>query len=328
VANDDPNWPRTRFPADGGCVIGRLKVAEVEWTLRGGGGEYAPARWALPDSGDTLALLAYGPSIRDGYAFSQAAQKPQVMPLTAPMYVLAIERDHMRSITRVYDDAPPSGVLMADMAASLRGELRPIATLDAASGALSFDIATQSDRRAILPGLLPGEGGKAVHLTAPDGDFFARAAGGAVTMGHARFVCPASAAGFALRDLWIVDATETAEDLSCRFIGAGGSISVSVSRHAGNPPAKSVYDADVRAAQAHEDVKGAATTPTGAGAPPHPRFVTAWTDGEGRRQALWLGKTGQWYVEALATFSPQASDEVGRAVGQLYRDAFREISAK
>jgi len=328
AANDDPHWPRSRFPADGGCAVATFKVGDVEWTLRSGGGEYAPARWALPASGDGLALLAFGPSIRDGYAFSQAAQKPQVMPLTAPMYVLAVERDHMRLITRLYDEAPPSGQLMADMAASLRGDLPPIAVVDATSGALSFVIATQSDRRAILPGLLPGEGGKAVHLLAPDGDLFVQARGGAVAMARSKFTCPASVATLVRKDLWIVNATDDAQDLSCRLVGGKGSISISVARHANHPPAKSVYEGDVQSEKQHEDVAGAAPPPLGAGPPPGPRFVTAWTDKDGQRQGLWLAQIGDWYVEALATYPAEASGEIGKAVGEIYKDAFHQISGR
>jgi hypothetical protein len=328
TANDDPNWPRSRFPADGGCAMGTFKVGDVEWTLKSGGGELAPPRWALPASGDGVAFLAFGPSIRDGYAFSQAAQKPQTMPLTAPMYVLAIERDQMRYVTRVYDEAPPTSELIADMAASLRGNLPPIAALDATSGALSFVIATQSDRRAILPGLAPGQGGTAVHLLAPDGDLFVKAPGGAVRMAGSQFVCPASVATFGLKDLWIVNATDDERDLSCRLTGEKGSISVSVARHANHPSAKSVYESDVEAEKRRDDVIGAAPPPSATGAPHQPRFVTAWTDKDGRRQGLWLAEIGPWYVEALATYPPEASGDIGNAVGEIYEHAFREVSGR
>ncbi len=62
--------------------------------------------------------------------------------------------------------------------------------------------------------------------------------------------------------------------------------------------------------------------------PPHPRFVTAWTDKDGQRQGLWLAEIGSWYVEALATYPPEASGDIGKAVGEIYTDAFREVSGK
>jgi hypothetical protein len=327
VASDDRNWPHSTIDAEAACDIGKFNVATVEWAVNAGADAGVP-RWARPASGADLVFLARAPSIEQGYAFSQASQKPMMMSLGLPMYALVVERDHMRSITRLYDGVPPTGALIADMDASLRGVLAPIATLDPGSGALSFVVATQSPRRAIIPGLMAGKGGNAARLQAPDGDLFTQAPGGAARMAMSNFVCPASAMNFALKDLWVGNATEEDHDLSCSFVGEKGRISISVTRHADHPAARSVFDGTLEAVKSHGEVAGPAPPPDGAGEPPRPRFAAAWTDKDNRRHGLWLATIGGWYVEVLAAYSPEASGDVGKTVVQLYKDAYREISAR
>ncbi len=327
VASDDKNWPHSKLGAEAGCDIGAFKVGDTPWAVDAGADAGLP-RWAQPGSGADLAFLARAPSIAQGYAFSQAQQKPMMMSLGAPMYALVVERDHLRSIYRLYDAVPPTGTLIADMGASVRGALAPIATLDPDSGALSFVVATQSPRRAIIPGLAPGKGGAAARLQAPDGDMFVEAPGNAVRMAKSRFLCPAATLAFNRKDLWVGNATDEAQDLSCSFVGATGRISVSVTRHMDRPPAKSTYDDGLEAVKTSSAVASPAPPPLGAGDPPSPRFAAAWTDKDNQRQAFWLATVGDWYIEVLATYAPAASDAIGKSVGQLYKDAFREIPAR
>ncbi len=327
VASDDKNWPHSKLGAEAGCDIGKFKVGDTTWAVNAGGDAGLP-RWAQPGSGADLVFLARAPSIAQGYAFSQAQQKPMMMSLGAPTYALVVERDHLRSIYRLYDDVPPTGTLIADMDASVRGALAPIATLDPDSGALSFVVATQSPRRAIIPGLAPGKGGAAARLQAPDGDMFVEAPESAVRMAKSRFVCPAATLAFDRKDLWVGNATDEAQDLSCSFVGANGRISVSVTRHMDRPPAKSTYDDGLEAVKKTSAVASPAPPPLAAGEPPRPRFAAAWTDKKNQRQAFWLATVGDWYVEMLATYAPEASGAVGKAVAELYKDAFRQISSR
>jgi hypothetical protein len=324
VASDDRDWPHSKLAVETPCTLGTFKVGAVDWTLNGGADAALP-RWAAPASGDGLAFLTRTPSVQQGYAYSQASQKPMMMSLGSAMYALVIEREQSRLITRLYDGVPPMSALLADMDASLRGARAPIAALDPVSGAVSFIIATQSQRRAIIPGLLPGEGGKAARLQSPDGDLFVAAPGGAARMTPTHFLCPASLEGMALRDLDVGDATEAARDLSCSFVGDKGRISVSVTRHADRPPAKALYDDNIESIKKTGFIAGAAPQPLGAGPPPRPLFATAWADRNNQRQGLWLTAISDWYVEVLATYSSDSSGDIGKAVGQIYKDAFREI---
>jgi hypothetical protein len=326
LALSPPNreWPWSSFAAGSACVAGAFKVGDATWTLHRGTGE-APALWAKPADGPGMVFLALAPSIDEGFAYSQADPRPEPLQLRHPGYMLVVVHQRRWFLVQIYDALPPTAQVMADMSAGLAGKAPLIASFDPDGAAVTFAVATQSNRRALLGEPRPGEGGNPARLWAPDAELFLPQPDGGLRMAGSNFLCPKAAGVFPLTDLWVANVTEARRDLSCRYIGQTSWISIFVTRRAERPELKRVYDGYVAEVRGQHTLAAEAIPPLPAGPPQKPAYAGAWTTSEGTAEGLWVGAVGDWYVEVRATYAPAEADKVGAAVGELFTAVYRTL---
>ena len=307
------NWPLDDIKKDPGCPIARFTARDSSYTMSGGQGRLPP-RWAVSPTEGWVAYLAVAPSIEESYGYYRAGT-PASIRVKTPLWVLLVTNERMRHVVRLYDGLPDALTLQADMAAALNQRLPLIADYDADSRAVSFLVPVQSSAKALLWPPLPGHGGGAARITAPDGELFFGDALGAWVMAASGFRCPPVFGSLERMDMWVANATKQRRDLSCRYVGKDAWISIFVTRMPARPEPKSVFERYLREGQTANPPSSAAILPVGVEASQRPAFGQAWSDANGVNQAVWLVQAADWYVQVRATYLKSRATDVGAAVG-------------
>ena len=314
-------WPRDTIQAAPACVIRTFEAAGKHFTLSGGL-DRVPPRFAVSDTGETLALTIL-PSISEAYAMQRTGTEG-IVEIQHFISALVLLRPTRVFVLKLYDGLPADDALIENMKAAAARTLPVLASFHSTSRAVSLNLPTISGRDAFF--LRPPTPDNPAVVTAADGQFFHRGEDGAVTMLASGMVCPAIQDGFSRDDMLVVDTSERGMDLACRFFGDAAWFSTFVTRFE-----------DGRSEQAQFDDYLAQSRKA---APPAGEIVTdkiprgglraVWRDGKGQRQEMWLLRLGKWYVQIRITAdAAQATgiDTAATAILDLARRTVHEASA-